>query len=211
MHPFPRLRWVAPAWLAVYVPSYAIAYGWTNFLFLCNVGVVVGAIGLWRGSRLWLSTGGVASIAIGAVWAVDFFGRLALGEHPLGVTGYMWDPQYPLFTRALSLYHVAWPALTVVCLRRIGYDPRAWRVQALVAVPIIVAGRFAAGPVENINYAWTDPLWGVELGAPAVHLATIAAATVFGLYGLSHRALDLLAGDAASVAEPADVGAAEPA
>ena len=66
MHPFPRLRWLAPAWLAVYLPSYAIAYGWTNFLFLCNVGVVVGSIGLWRGSRLWLSTGGVASIAIGA-------------------------------------------------------------------------------------------------------------------------------------------------
>ena len=211
MHPFPRLRWVAPAWLAVYLPSYALAYGWTNFLFLCNVGVVVGSLGLWKGSRLWLSVGGVASIAIGSVWAIDFFGRLLLGAPLLGVTDYMWDPQYPLFTRVLSLYHVAWPALTLACLRRIGYDPRAWRVQATIGIPLIVAGRFLAGPVENINYAWTDPVWGVQLGPTAIHLATIAAATVFVLYGISHHALSRMAGEPVPVGEAAELPKAEPA
>ena len=33
----------------------SLAYGWTNFLFLCNVGVVIGSFGLWKGNRLWLS------------------------------------------------------------------------------------------------------------------------------------------------------------
>ena len=72
-HLFPRLRWLGPAWLAIYVPSYALAYGWANFLFLCNLGVVVTAVALWRGSRAWLSASSLAALPIGLVWAIDFF------------------------------------------------------------------------------------------------------------------------------------------
>jgi hypothetical protein len=39
-HPLPVLRWVALAWLAVYLPAYGAAYGMLNFLFLCNLGVL---------------------------------------------------------------------------------------------------------------------------------------------------------------------------
>jgi hypothetical protein len=41
-HCFPRLKWLAIAWLLVYLPSYAFAYGMANFLFLCNL--TVGAV-----------------------------------------------------------------------------------------------------------------------------------------------------------------------
>ena len=188
-HPFPRARWLAPIWLAVYLPAYASAYGWANFLFLCNVGVIVAAVGLWLGHRVLLSASAVASLVIGLVWSVDFGSRLATGEHLLGVTSYMWDPQYPLFTRTLSLYHVVWPLLMLVAMARLGYDARGWRLQSAFAVPLVVAGRFAGTAAENINYAFADPLWGRQLGPPAVHLATIAAATVFLVYGGSHRLL----------------------
>ena len=42
-HLFPRLRWLGLAWLVIYLPSYAAAYGFTNFLFLCNLGVMLTA------------------------------------------------------------------------------------------------------------------------------------------------------------------------
>lgn len=152
---------------------------------------MIAALGLWIGSRLLLSASAVASLVVGIVWSVDFGSRLLSGEHLLGVTAYMWDSQYPLFTRSLSLYHLAWPVLMLACLSRIGYDRRGWTVQAAIAVPLVVAGRFAGGAAENINYAFSDPLWQLELGPPAVHLATIAAATAFVVYGASHRMLAL--------------------
>ena len=40
-HLFPRLRWLGLAWLVIYLPSYAAAYGFANFLFLCNLGVML--------------------------------------------------------------------------------------------------------------------------------------------------------------------------
>lgn len=188
-HPFPRLRWLAPIWLAVYLPSYALAYGWANFLFLCNVGVIVTAIGLWRGNRLLLSAASVGALFVGFVWTLDFGSRLLSGEHLLGVTAYMWDPHYPLFTRLLSLYHVGWPLLLLALMARLGYDRRGWAVQGALSLPFVVAGRFAGDAATNINYAWRDPLWDLQLGPPAIHVATIAAATIAVVFGLSHRLL----------------------
>ena len=70
--PFRDLRWLGIAWLVVYLPSYAVAYGWLNFLFLCNIGVIVTAIGLIFGSRLLLSSQAVAAPVIGLAWIVVF-------------------------------------------------------------------------------------------------------------------------------------------
>ena len=60
---FPLLRWWALAWLAVYAPAYAVAYGFANFLFLCNVGVFIVVAGLWFGSALLLSSQAVGIFA----------------------------------------------------------------------------------------------------------------------------------------------------
>jgi hypothetical protein len=188
-HPFPRLRWLGPLWLAVYLPAYSYAYGLTNFLFLCNIGVIVTAIGLWLGSRLLLSSQAVAAIFIGGVWTLDFGARLATGSHLLGVTAYMWDPQYPLATRLMSLYHVAWPLLLLACLARLGYDRRGWPLQSAIAATLIVLCRLATPPADNINYAFTDPLFGRQLGPPVVHVAIIVAAVTLGIYGSTHWAL----------------------
>jgi hypothetical protein len=43
---FPRLHFLALLWLAVYLPSYTAAYGLANFVFLCNLGVVLTAVGI---------------------------------------------------------------------------------------------------------------------------------------------------------------------
>jgi len=190
-HPFPRLRWLALAWLAVYLPTYALVYGFTNFLFLCNVGVILTAVGIWRGSPLLLSSQAVAAMVVCVAWWVDAGSRLLIGQHALGVTAYMWDPQYPLLTRLLSLYHVAWPFLLVACLRRVGYDPRGYPLQGAVAAAAILVSRLA-DPALNVNFAYAEPFFGRSLGPAPVHVAVTILLLVGVVYGLTHRLLAAL-------------------
>jgi hypothetical protein len=188
-HAFPRLRWLGLAWLAVYLPSYAIAYGFTNFLFLCNLGVMLTAVALWAENRLLLSSQAVAAPVIGLAWSIDAGWRLLTGDFLYGATGYMWDPQYPLFTRLLSLYHVAWPLLVLWCVRRVGYDRRGWALQSAVAGAALVVSRAATTREENVNFAFTDPFFGVQLGPAPLHLALVLAGLAGVAYGATHLAL----------------------
>jgi hypothetical protein len=186
--PLSRLRWVGPLWLAVYVPSYTAAYGVLNFLFLCNLGVLLTAVGLWRRSALLLSTQALAALVVCLAWILDFGGRLLLGHHPLGVTSYMWDPQYPLFTRLLSLYHTAWPFVLLAALRRVGYDRRAFAAQSALAAIVIPLSR-VAGPIRNINYAYQDPVFHLSFHPAALHLFVVVGAVVAFAYWPTHALL----------------------
>ncbi|KAB2954848.1 MAG: hypothetical protein F9K18_13905 [Thermoanaerobaculia bacterium] len=188
-HPWPRLRWLALVWLAVYVPAYASAYGWTNFLFLCNLGVALTAAGVLAGNRLLLSSQAIAAPVIGLAWALDAGWRVASGTHLYGATAYMWDPQYPLFTRLLSLYHLAWPVLTVLAVRRLGYDRRGWGLQAAIAALALAASRAFTAPADNINFAFREPLFGVAFEPAALHLALVGSGLALVAYGATHAAL----------------------
>ena len=93
---FPRLRWFGIVWLLVYLPVYASAYGLRNFLFLCNVGVILTAVGLIVRSRLLVSSQAIAAPVIALAWALDAGWKLATGAFLYGGTAYMWDPAFPL-------------------------------------------------------------------------------------------------------------------
>jgi hypothetical protein len=185
---FSRLRLLALLWLAVYLPSYAAAYGLANFVFLCNLGVILTAVGVLTRSARLLSSQAVAAMVICLVWCLDAGGRVLSGRFLLGVTAYMWDPQYPLFTRLLSLYHVGWPVLLIFCLRRVGYDRRGYPLQAAVAAVALVLSRFA-GPELNANFVFVDPLFGRAFGPAPVHLAVTFLALAGVIYGLTHLLL----------------------
>jgi hypothetical protein len=172
----------------VYVPSYAFAYPLTNFIFLCNLSVVLTAWALWRGQVLLLSSQAVGLPLIGAAWTIDVLSRLLTGHHLIGGTEYMWDPRYPLFTRLLSLYHVAVPAAQMAALSRSGYDRRGYPLQAGIALAAVVAGR-CCGPAANINFAFTDPFLGRAWGGAVTHVALIAGALGLVVYPLVHLAL----------------------
>jgi hypothetical protein len=182
---FPVLRWFALAWLAVYLPSYAEAYGFANFLFLCNLGVLLVVAGLWRGSALLLSSQAVGILIVSLVWTLDVSSRLLTGAHWIGGTEYMWDPTWPLFTRLLSLYHAAIPFVLLHGLRRLGYDRRAYALQSAIAIAGVLVGRLF-GAAANINGAFLDPLFKRAWGPPPVHMAVVAATLVCGIYPLAH-------------------------
>jgi hypothetical protein len=189
-----RLQWLAVAGLAVYVPSYAVAYGLANFLVLCNLTVLLVGVGLWACSRLILSSQAVAILLVGSVWTVDLLSRLVVGRHLLGGgTAYMWEPQWPLFTRLLSLYHVVLPPLLVLVLRRIGYDGRGYWLQSAIAAAGVSLGRLF-GPTVNLNQAYVEPVFGRAWGGPATHVAAVVAFLTLLVYPLSHLLLVRLCG-----------------
>lgn len=210
---FPRVQWIGLAWLAVYLPTYQTAYGARNFLFLCNIGVILTAAGLIARNRLLLSSQAVAAPVIALAWTLDVGWKLATGDFLYGATAYMWDPAFPLFARLLSLYHIAWPLLLWWMLRRVGYDPRGWPLQAGIAALAMIAGRWLAPATENINFAWTDPFWGRQLGPTPLHLLICWGVLSGVAYGATHlllrRVFPRPAGPprtfaSASVSKPAD-------
>lgn len=186
---FPDLRWFGALWLLVYLPTYQVAYGALNFLFLCNIGVILTAIGLIVRNRLLLSSQAVAAPVIALAWAIDAGWKLVVGEFLFGATAYMWDPSYPLFARLLSLYHLGWPLLLWWVLRRTGYDPRGWSLQAVVAALAMLAGRLLAPAADNVNFAWIDPFFGRQLGPAPVHMFICWGLLSLLAYGATHWGL----------------------
>ena len=151
------------AFLAVLVPVYLRTYGPTNFLWFCDTALVLTVAGMWLESPLLISMCAVGILLPQCVWLADFGGRL-LGFHLLNLTGYMFDPRIPLFTRGLSLFHGWLPILLVWLLFRLGYDKRAlWAWTALAAGLVLVcywftppAGAHPADPniPVNLNYVY---------------------------------------------------------
>ena len=190
-HPFPTLRWLVPVWLAVWIPTYAVVYGFGNFLHLCDVAIALTCIGLWRGRALPLSMAALTSIVIDLAWDVDLAWRLATGRHLLGGTEYMFLPRYPLWVRLLSLFHLVLPILLLWGLRRVGYDRRALAWQSAVGLFFIAAAR-AVGPEVNINYSWRDPFFAQSWGPAPVHVLVTFAGLILLVYLPTHGLLSWL-------------------
>ena len=187
--PFPpAVRVGALAWLFLFVTLYWRTYGPANLLQLCDVAVILTCWGLWRGSSLLLSAQALSSLVVDLAWDLDFLWRLVLGRHLIGGTEYMWDPRYPLPVRAMSLFHVVWPVLLVWAVRRIGYDRRAWLVQSLIALALLVASRFVL-PGANLNFAQTDPFFHRQVGPAPVHVLLTWLVLITAVYWPTHRVL----------------------
>ena len=189
-HPFPRARWAALLWLVIWFPTYAVVYGFGNFVHLCDVAVVLTCVGLWRGSPLLLSMQAL-NILIDLAWDLDLAWRLATGRHLLGGTEYMWDPKYALGVRLLSLFHLALPVVLLWAIRRVGYDRRALAFQSVLGLVLIAAAR-ALGPEVNVNYAWSDPFFHRSWGPAATHVGLIFAGLVAVVYLPTHAVLSRL-------------------
>jgi hypothetical protein len=175
-------------WLAVWVPSYALYWGWANFLHLCDVAVLLTCIGFARGDVLLLSSQAVSSLFGDLLWCLDAGWRLFTGRHLAGGTEYMWDVRFPLWVRLLSLFHIVLPVLLLAALRRTGYDHRALRLQSGIAAAILLVSRFL-GAAQNLNYAFADPIFHRSFGPAPVHLALIFAALAGIVYWPTHALL----------------------
>jgi hypothetical protein len=149
--------------LAVLIPVYWINYGPTNFLYFCDVALLLTLVGIWRESALLISLPTVGILLPQALWCVDFLVQL-FGGKMTGMTGYMFDEKRSLFLRGLSLFHGWLPFLLVYLVRKLGYDTRALLGWTVICVALCLTGYFLLPPAgavlsnpnlpRNVNYVF---------------------------------------------------------
>jgi hypothetical protein len=181
------------AFMAVLVPSYWYFYGPTNFLYFCDVALLITLVAMWTESPLLASMPAVGIVLPQALWVADFLGGLT-GHYVTGMTAYMFqgDASFlSLFKRGLSFFHFWIPFLVLWNVWRLGYDRRAvvaWTAMAWVLLPFCyfcmpappappgnpnlpVNINYVYGPNDEQAQTWMPPLaWlGVLMVAmPAV-------------------------------------------
>lgn len=157
------------AWLALYVPTYALTYGWLQFLQLCNVMVLLTSIGILRTDPLLISVAALVSPVVALLWLADLIWLLLTRELLHGGTAYLFDPHIPLIARALSFYHLGLPLVQFRMLRRLGYDSRALPVAVASALALLMASASSIGLHHNLNYSAQWPNGFVSSQSPLSH------------------------------------------
>jgi hypothetical protein len=154
---------VYTSFLSILIPTYLKDYGPTNFLYFCDVALLLTLAGVWLENSLLISMCSVGILLPQVLWLIDFAGN-CVGIHLTGMTNYMFDPTLPLFTRGLSLFHGWLPLLLVWLLARVGYDKRAWPAWSVLASVLVLVCYFflpapGARPASsnipvNVNYVY---------------------------------------------------------
>jgi hypothetical protein len=153
-------RWVKLAYtvfVAILVPWYWVTYTPWNFLYFCDIALLVTGVAIWIESPLLVSMQAVAITLPQMLWVVDLLCRLVAGVHVTGVTNYMFESSIPLLLRGLSLFHGWLPFVLLWLLSRLGYDRRALTLQAPVAVIVLLISYLLAPapppPASHSNWA----------------------------------------------------------
>ena len=188
------------AFVAIVVPLYWVTYTPWNFLYFCDIALLVTAAALWMESPLLISMQAVAIVAPQLLWVVDLLCRVVAGVEITGVTSYMLNESIPLYLRGLSLFHGWLPFLLLWLVSRLGYDRRALVLQSAAAIAILlISYLFAPAPppsaaapnhAVNINYVYgfTDKQ-PQTLMAPWLWLVSLMAINIVAFYIPTHFAL----------------------
>jgi hypothetical protein len=92
----------------------------------------------------------VGVLPLEVAWTLDFIA----GGNLIGLAAYMFDAQYPLYLRGLSLFHLALPPTLIWLLYRLGYDRRALVAQTAVTWVALTLSYLLTEPAENINWVF---------------------------------------------------------
>jgi hypothetical protein len=147
------------AFMAVLIPVYWVNYGPTNFLYFCDVALLLTLYAIWKESALVASMAAVGILVPQLIWCADFalqLGSLATQGTAGGMTGYMFDENRSLFLRGLSLFHGWLPFLLVFLVARLGFDRRALPAWTGTAWALCV-----------VSFLWLPPA-GAQLADPKV-------------------------------------------
>jgi hypothetical protein len=141
------------AFVAILVPYYWMTYSPWNFLFFCDLALLLTLPALWLESPLLMSLPAVGIILPQVLWVADFLS----GARIVGMTSYMFDPGQPLFARGLSGFHGWLPFLLAWAVWRLGYDRRALPIWTAIATAVLLVSFFLApappAPVDRPNLA----------------------------------------------------------
>jgi hypothetical protein len=147
--------------MSVLIPVYWYYYGPTNFLYFCDVALILTLVGIWIESPLLISMCAVGILMPQALWVIDFLGNL-VGLPVTGMTDYMFKHENSLFLRGLSLFHGWLPFMLAALVWHLGYDKRGFTAWTVLAWVLILVCFFLMPPPHpnpgltpvNINYVW---------------------------------------------------------
>jgi hypothetical protein len=154
------LKLAYTAFMAVLIPVYWYYYGPTNFLYFCDVALILTLAGIWLESALLVSMCAVGIVLPQMVWVLDYVAHF-FGFSPIGMTDYMFKDS-SLFLRGLSLFHGWIPFLLLYLVSALGYDRRALPAWTVLTWALILICFFFMPPPNpnagltpvNINYVW---------------------------------------------------------
>ena len=149
--------WVKIAYtlfVVIIVAVYAVKYSPGNFLWFSDIGLLATVPALWFESSLLASMMSVGLLLPEALWNASFFWQLLTGKRVSGLTDYMFEPEKPLYLRALSLFHVFLPVLLLWMIARLGYAPGAWIAQTVLALVVLPLSFWLTDPKENVNWVF---------------------------------------------------------
>lgn len=145
------------------IPVYWANYGPTNFLYFCDVALLLTLVGIWTENALIISIPAVGILFPQFLWCLDFLVQLCGGKLT-GMTGYMFDHNRDLFLRGLSFFHGWLPFLLFYLVRKLGYDKRALLGWSVIAVALCLIAYFLLPPAgavlsnpnmpRNVNYVF---------------------------------------------------------
>jgi hypothetical protein len=188
------LKLAYTAFMAVLVPVYWGSYGPTNFLYFCDVALIITLVGIWIESPLLISMCAVGILAPQALWVIDFLAHL-VGIPITGLTDYMFQSDHSLFLRSLSLFHGWLPFLLAALVWKLGYDRRALLARTAVAWVLVLICFFLMPPPNpnpgltpvNINYVWgVSDLAAQTWVSPAAWVAGLMVAMPVVLFAPTH-------------------------
>ena len=136
------------------VPLYWRQYGPANFLWFSDLALFIGLAALWLESSLLASMQAVSVLLLELLWNIEFFIGLITGRQILGLAGYMFKSDKPLWLRGLSLFHVPLPVILLWQVYCFGYDTRAWIAQSILFWIVMPLCFFVTRPEENINWVF---------------------------------------------------------
>lgn len=155
-----QLKVAYVVWIAVWIPSYCYHYDPRNLLWMCDTANILLVFALCYEIPILLSAQAVAVFLVQVIWSLDYFSALLFGSHLVGGTEYMFDSSYPLWMRAMSLFHVVVPPLLLWGLYRIGYDRRGIVLQTGYIWLLLPLTFLIADEEQNVNWLWAP--FGME-------------------------------------------------
>ncbi|WP_017730296.1 hypothetical protein [Nafulsella turpanensis] len=136
------------------IPVYWKYWGPANFLWLPDFALFLGIGALWLESSLLTSILAVGVLFPALYWTFELVVRLLSGKRLSGQTDYLWNQKHPLHLRLLSLFHVFLPAVLLLMLTRLGYDPRAPYFMTLLGWIVLFLCYKLTPPSANINWVF---------------------------------------------------------
>jgi hypothetical protein len=188
---------LVPLWLKIaygaFVPFliyiYWPRYGPSNFLWLSDIALFFTAGAVIFEIPLLAAMPAVGVLPLEIFWTVDF---ILLGR--FGLTSYMFDKQYPLWLRAISLFHLALPPTLIWILWNAGYDPLAFPLQLALTLAVLTFCYLFTEPDKNINWVFGPGEKPQKKMAPLRYFLLLIVVIPVGVMTPTHFVLNWLFG-----------------